>query len=140
MKQIIIAVALILISFAAGLGVGKYLSPEKIKKETITVEKEVIKRDVVTIIKEIKKPDGTIETTSTVVDKSEISTELKRSELIIVVKEKHNWLARAIIEARELDLRPQYGAGIERRILGPFFVGAYYTTQKTFGATISFEF
>ena len=63
-----------------GYGIGRYAQPGKVEvKETI---KEVIKKDVVTVVKEIVRPDGTKETETTTTDRStETSDSSKNSKI-----------------------------------------------------------
>lgn len=129
-KYIIIAILAIVIG-AAGM---YFLGP----KRTSIVEKEVIKKDIVTVVKEVKRPDGTTETTTTTTDHSQ-QTNTNTSNF--VADKKHDWNLRLLSEINNYDLsKIEYGIGVERRILGPFFAGAYAVTNKTVGVSIGCEF
>lgn len=138
--KILHVLLIMLVSLVLGYGLGRYLAPVKIEKQMVEVEKEVIKKDIVTVIKEIKRPDGTVETTSSTVDRSEVVKEIEKEIRVEVEAKKHDWLLRALVEARDFALPPNYGVGLERRILGPIFLGAYYVSTKTIGLSVGLEF
>lgn len=134
------------ILIAAGLGYafGRYAQPARveIKREVEVKEKEVIKHDTVTVEKEIKHPDGTIEKETRTEDKTVESkkSDTKEKESKVVVSEKPQWKAGALAGYDLNQLKPVYGGEVERRILGPIFVGVWANTQSTVGAKLSIEF
>jgi hypothetical protein len=124
-----------LIVLALAVAFTKYFYPTiKTKIE----EKEVVKTDIRTVIKEITKPDGTIEKTTEIVDKSK---ETSKKEFEQTVSEKPNWLVLAGAHASLKSLsEPVYSLQVNRRILGPMFVGASVRTDKELGLHIGLEF
>lgn len=132
-KSVAIAIAITAVVSAA---VTRYYFP-KLQMQTVEVEKEVVKNNVVTVIKTVKEKDGTEETTTTIVDK----TEKKQTDSkTVTVAAKNDWVISASVGTKFDDLKPIYGAQVQRRILGPFYLGAMANTDKTIGLSIGFEF
>lgn len=100
--------------------------------EVKTVFKEVVKRDVVTVIKEIVKPDGTKETTTSIVDKSKENTSSKSK----TTSKQRDWLVGAYYRVNE----PTYALLLQRRILGPLFIGVHADLKGNYYGGISYEF
>ena len=122
---------------ALAVGATKRLWPTVDTKLTIQ-EKEVIKKDIQTVIKEVVKPDGTKETTTTIVDHSKEST---KKQVEQIVNKKNDWFVAAGAEARFNDLQnPVYKIEANRRILGDIFVGATVNTQGAVGVQLGFTF
>lgn len=135
----------ILIALAAGYGIGRYAQPAKIeiKKEEVIKEVEVIKKDVVIVEKEVKNPDGTVTTERVITDKTQIDSKKETTEKqsSIVSNKKADWKVSASVGAESLKFtQPVYGLHVERRILGPFFIGAYGMTNSNYGVSIGMEF
>ena len=116
-----------LVLFAVGYGVGRYVQPAKEITKVEIQEKEVIKNNVVTQIKEITKPDGTKETVTVVVDKSE-SKKDKQIESVISKNTEKQWLIG--IGVNPLSYYETYSFKVDRRILGNVFIGAQYIRNK----------
>lgn len=132
----------ILLAALVGYAGGRYVVPGKvtIKTEVVTKEVEVVKHDTVTVTKEIKNLDGTVETDTVVTDKdisSTKSTQDATSEKI-VENQKPQWKAQGLAG---LTFQGQqiYGGDLERRIIGPVFLGAWGTNQGA-GVSLSLEF
>jgi hypothetical protein len=145
--QLIIAAILIVIAFAF----GRYTTPDKVVVKTeikeIIVEKESAKKDVA--ISEtteeiiIIKPDGT-----KIVKKKNKKEEKKKEETnkesVVAKEEKHE-------EIKE-KAKPQWGIGgmyqpssvyglvIDRRIIGPVFLGVWGKSDLDFGLSVKVEF
>jgi len=140
-KTLIISALLLL---GVGYGVGRYLQPAEVKIEIKEVikEVEVENRNVVTIIREIERPDGTREIETRIVDKTTIEKDrtASRSEVKTVRALKPQWKVGAMVGQSDF-LRGGtiYGAQVERRILGPFFLGVWGNTNKSAGLSISME-
>jgi hypothetical protein len=138
------ALAFVLVGIIS-FGSGRYLTPTKVVTQIKTVEVEhVIKDDnVVTTTHEVKEPDGedvvdttTKDLTTTVTQEKEATEETKT-----VTTEKPQWKVSGIITAKPLTLyQPSYGALVERRILGPVFIGAGANTDSTLYLSIGVEF
>lgn len=120
---------------AAGYGVGRYLQPARIeiKKEQV----EVIKKDIKVVERIVTRPDGTTEKETVTEDKTLSQKETLDQSL--VVNKKPNWKASGLA-GLDISESQFYGVQVERRILGPFFVGAMVTTNKTIGLSIGMEF
>lgn len=129
-------IALILVA-AASAGITRYYFPQVEFKNTETV-KEVIKNDIRTIVRTIERPDGTKETVEEIVDKS-TKKETSTSETIIASK--NQWMFD-ISARKELTNGNAlaYELQVQRRIVGPFFVGVKGGTDKSLGVSIGMEF
>lgn len=129
-----VAIAVLLVG-GLGYAFGRYLQPPEIKQ--VTKEVEVIKKDVHTVIKEIERPDGTKERVTIIEDKSSESS--KKTSQTEISNVKPQWKAQGLVGISARD--PMfYGADVERRILGPVFVGLWANTNKEIGASFSIEF
>jgi len=151
-RYFIIAGAAILIALAA-FAFGRYSAPERIKEvekiKVVEVEKKQQneKKDVVTVI--TKKPDGTSVTTvtdKTVVDtKTDTDTVATSEKTREVTYRRPQWklTGMAGFDTDTSDftsVKPIYGAAVERRLLGPIFVGAWGLSNRTFGVSVALEF
>ena len=126
-----------LVIAALSVGVTKYFFPNVETKLSIQ-EKEVIKKDIQTVIKEIVKPDGTKETTTTIVDHSKESS---KKTLEQIVNKKNDWFVAAGVESRLSEMNnPLYKIEVNRRIIGDVFVGATANTNGTLGLQVGFQF
>lgn len=133
---------------AAGLGYafGRYAQPAKIeiKKELQVKEIEVTKKNVVVVTHEEKRPDGTVITDTRTVDTSTEATNRNSTskESTVVTNLKPQWKVggAAGVKYNEVRMEAVYTIGVERRILGPIFVGAYGRTDKEVGLSVSVEF
>jgi hypothetical protein len=141
----ILAVVLLI---GGAYGVGRYLQPAevKVKTETKVVKVEVEKERTKyrTITKYIKRPDGTeerIEEKEEVTEKESSSTkrkDKKKDKQIIAVKPQ--WKVQAMAELDNFELN-NYRVGVERRVIGPVFAGAWAsTTLNSYGVSLSMEF
>lgn len=137
MKKYSKSILIFLILFGIGYGVGRYTTPEKVRTEI--VEKEVVKKDVVTVIKEIVNKDGTKTTETIIKDKSQSQTDsLNLSE---TTYSKSKYKINAMVGSQNFDfVNPVYGLMVQKRFIGPFFLGAYGTNKKDIGLTVGFEF
>jgi hypothetical protein len=132
-KQLIVYTAVIVVATVVAT---KYYFPsieEKIRIE----EKEVIKRDVVTRIVEIIKPDGSKETQTEIIDrtKEKITKEFESLKI-----QKKDWFIAGGASLNINDVTPVYNFQVNRRVLGPFYIGASVNTRKDIGVLIGFEF
>lgn len=110
-----------------GYAFGRYAQPANVvvKTQEVVKEVEVVKHDTVTVTKEIKRPDGTDEIDTTVTDKDvsqkNLSESLQTSETIS--NQKPQWNLGILGGYNFQDLKPDYGITVDRRILGPIFLG-----------------
>lgn len=123
-----------IISFLVGSTLSAFLVLHYLPKKTET--RTVVQEHTVTRI--VERKDGT---TITVVDSTKnTSKEKTKSKSEMVAK---NWHAGLVLsqDAEHLTmLKPAYGAMVERRIIGPIFVGAHVTPGQSAGLLITVEF
>jgi hypothetical protein len=136
-------ILLVLIVALVGYAIGRYAQPAKVIKEIKEVEVEKVRTEYRTIVKTVTKPDGTKEVTETTenININE-STSISESKTTIEnIKPQWRLGALAGIEVTSSDFI--YGAQVERRVLGPFFMGAWGLTNnqhKAAGLSVSMEF
>jgi hypothetical protein len=108
-----------------------------VRIETKIEEREVVRNRIRTVIREVKKPDGTTETETETTDNSEHTRNRSESK-----SQKPPTAWHASLSARsELPFsQPEYVIQLERRILGPFFLGGGYATDKTVSLSLGMEF
>lgn len=117
--------------------ITKYYFP-KLQMQTVEVEKEVIKNNIVTVTKVVKDKDGNETTETTVVDKS--TTKNTDSKVVSIAASK-DWMISASAQTDFKEgLKPVYGLQVQRRILGPFYLGATANTDRAIGVSVGFEF
>jgi hypothetical protein len=150
-----IAIGLILLLSAYAF--GRYAQPASVitKVETHETIKYVEKKtttkqnnkDIVII--ETRLPDGTItkethivDKGTVIIDKSKESSDQKDSSSETVVSyNKPQWKAAALLGIADYSLDNRvYGIEIERRVLGPIFIGAWGLNNKTIGVSAGLEF
>lgn len=150
-------IAGVLILLLVAYAFGRYNTPEKVvtKIETHEVIKYVEKetkskqnnKDIVII--ETRLPDGTITKETHIVDKGTViidktkqgSDQKDSSTTTIVSYQKAQWKAAGLLGVSDYSLDNRiYGLEIERRILGPIFVGAWGMTSKEVGLSVGLEF
>lgn len=129
-NNIIIAVVFLLIGGTA----SKWLFPT-IKEKIVEKEVEVIKRDVVTEIREITKPDGSKETVTVVIDKSQEKKESSKT-VTIAKSEWHASISTLTPNVKDI----YYQVQVERRVLGNIYVGALANTKGSYGISIGMDF
>lgn len=153
-KYKILGVALLLL---VAYALGKYTQPAIVvtKVETHEVIKYVEKetktkqnnKDIVIV--ETRYPDGTVKKETHIVDKGTVvidkskegSSEKDSSSTTVVSYNKPQWKAAALLGITDYSLDNRvYGLEVERRILGPIFVGAWGLTNKTIGVSAGLEF
>ena len=121
---------------AVGYGVGRYLQPARIeiKKEQV----EVVKKDIKIVERVVTRPDGTTEKETITEDKTK--TEKETLESSLTVNKKPDWKVSGL-SGLDLSNKSQfYGVQVDRRIIGPVFVGVTATTNKTIGLSVGMEF
>lgn len=126
---------LMVITAIVSAGITRYYFPQLEYKNTETV-KEVVKNDIKVIERTIERPDGTKETTRETIDKS-VKKETSTSETLIASK--NQWMFDIGARAN-IDRDVYYDLQAQRRILGPFFLGARISTDKTAGVSLGMEF
>lgn len=129
-------VILLIVVAVVSAGVTRYFFPQVEFKNTETV-KEVVRNDIRTIVRTIERPDGTKETTEEIVDRS-TRRETSTNETIIAAKKQ--WVFDIGARTKVTDINVVYDLQVQRRILGPFFVGAKASTDQSVGVSIGMEF
>jgi hypothetical protein len=129
-----------------GYATGRYFQPAKVeirteeKVRTVLIETVKKKRIKIKII----RPDGTIEEKEIeediTINEKDKSKDTKTEK--IVTNSKAQWRASLLAGKRDgIDLTlPMYGVSIEKRLIGPTFVGVWATNKKDFGISIGLEF
>lgn len=139
-KNIAIAV---LVALGLGYAIGRHLQPAEIKTEIKEVEKvvEKIKKDIVIVERETRNPDGTVIIDRETRDRSEeaIRRDTRREE-DTEINNKAQWKANLHVKSSISSLVPQYGASVERRILGPVWVGVGAYQDGTANVSVGWEF
>lgn len=137
---IIITIVMAAVAYAS----GRYMTEPTIITKNVEVikEVEVVKRDVRTVIKEVTSPDGTRQVDTVIEDKTRerTRTDSDRSNETIVTNEKPQWKVGVSARTKIFDLVPVYGGTVERRIIGPIFVGINGWTDSSFGISVGLEF
>lgn len=143
MKQYKFVLIAILFALGIGYGVGRHLQPAEIKTEIKEVEKivEKIKKDIVIVEREVRQPDGTVIVDRETRDRSEeaIRRDTRREEET-EINNKAQWKANIHVKSSISNLVPQYGASVERRILGPVWVGVGAYQDGTANVSVGWEF
>ena len=139
------ALALLALGFGAGKATTKPQIITQTKVETIIKEVEVKKDNIVTQQHEVIKPDGTkVIDTSTVdksIDSTSTDTSTVSSSTTKVGTTPPKWhVSLAANRANPLLSETYYNLNVEKRLLGPFFIGVTASTHKEAGLMIGFEF
>lgn len=124
---------LIIVLIAAGL--GAILEHQLYKHPQFSQSKDEQSKqenNVVTIIKERKAADGSSTVETKIVDKTKKS---ETSSEMLVISMLPNWMVYGTV-----NLNRSYGLGMQRRILGNLFIGAYGDTEQRFGASLGYLF
>lgn len=130
---------LILISGIAALalfGTGYWYGHATVA-QTVATETETTKKNVVTIIHETKRPDGTIETSTQIIDKSKE----KSVASIITVADKRAVTLSATASVDYKDLQPTYGLLVQKPFLAEKIeLGAGVDTTGRFMLILGWNF
>lgn len=132
-KNTLILVAITAVVSAA---VTRHYFP-KIQQQTVEIEKEVIKTDIRTVTRVIERPDGTKESVTEIVDRT---TKRETTSKTATTFQRKDWVVSlgGVAQVRHLD--PVYVLQVNRRILGPFYVGGIITTDQQIGISVGLEF
>jgi hypothetical protein len=151
-------------TFIIGVSIGRFTSPKKVitKTETQVVTKEVVKwkvkkdtqvnKDKEVVIVETKYPDGTIKTEKRIIDKGKITVQLDKhgqatTNTNIIsnttsVKEynTNNLLISGMISPDIRSSTLRYGLLVQKRLIGPIFIGGFGVLNSGVGVTIGLSF
>jgi hypothetical protein len=160
-KYIVIIIILLAASFMA----GRSTTPTKTKTviEEKVAEKEVVKfvevqaktekKDVETVVIETISPDGTVRKETKIVDKT-VFEEQKKIDLDkqaeqtriskreeITKRSSFEWMVSLMVSAKENNISEQnFGVHVQRRVIGPFYLGVYGEQNKGVGLSIGGAF
>lgn len=149
MEKLIKLAAAGLVLALLGYAFGRYMQPAKVevrveeKVKTVLVETSKKKKIKVKII----RPDGTIEERE--VEEDVTITEKERVREVekekIITNAKPQWKAGVLAGLNTVHSKEfSYGVQVERRIIGPVFMGVWGTTtnndDQSAGVSISLEF
>jgi len=161
LKNLAITVPVIIL---ASFMVGRYTVPTKtitkteiqVVTKTVEVDKTATQVDKDVIVTETDKPDGTKVKETQYVDRVNTeTTDIKNSQTksdskseTITTNEKYNWNVAALAgvnsEQSLFDKQIGYGAIVQRRIIGPFYLGVwgegFGTPVKSGGISIGGSF
>lgn len=144
--------------FFLGVGTGYFAKPTKvtITSEIKTTDNKVDNKNTdkqdhkKVIIVEKKNPDGTTTKTTTITDDSDTKTTDKITDnktsdstsTKVVEYSKPSLFVAAMAGPNLKDLSGglTYGASVDKRFLGPIFVGGYGFTNGQFGVRLGLEF
>jgi len=130
-----------LIALVIGLVIGSIggcWATKKLTKPEVRTEiqeKEIVRTDIRTVTRTVERPDGSKETVVETVDK----TKSVASKQAVVEVSKPNWSAGVAVEA-DYKLQPVYEIELNRRVLGPIFVGVSANTEAELGIRLNVEF
>lgn len=136
--------ALVMIAGVGGYFVARYTIPPevKIKEKIVTKEVEVERKNVQTTTREEIRPDGT-KITETVTKDLTVSTKKARTKAkakTLVKNSRPQWRVGVGAVTRLENLQIDYTVSVERRILGPVFVGLQGGTHGYGGLMVGLEF
>lgn len=122
----------IFVTAALSAAVTRYYFPKTVVK---VEEKQVIKKDIRTVIREVKGKDGTTVTETEIIDNS-----TERRDKTREVFARKDWVLSTSYGLREFKQEAVYGLQVQRRIIGPFYLGASATADKVYSFTLGMEF
>lgn len=145
------------VTFLLGLSIGYFALPAKVvtKTETKTVEKLVedqnktTKNNKVVVVTETTAPDGTKTKRTEVTDKSVTTADTKTSDDVssdsksekTVTYAKNELSISALVGIQIGDgFTPSYGLSVQKRVLGPIYVGAFGFTNRLAGVSLGLSF
>lgn len=98
-------------------------------------ETESTDNNITTIIKEHDNVDGSKDKSTTIVDKSKSKEQKQTESLVTTVVASNNWMLWGGVNVQQT-----YYAGLNRRILGPVYLGVWGSTAKDVGLSIAVQF
>jgi hypothetical protein len=130
----------IVIATGLGYAFGRYAQPAKVQIQEKEVNKQVaiVDHNTVTETHQVKQPDGTIvtDTTTKDLDVDKTSSIDTKQEKETISNTKPQWKVQGLVGLSSVGLtQPLYGAGVERRILGPVSAGVWGLTGGNNGVT-----
>jgi len=123
-------------------GVTRYYFPQvTVETKTVEAQKDVVQDNIKTITQTMKLPSGEIDTTTTTIDNTvHTDTDTKISQQLQLTPQK-NWFIGADTSITGINFaNPAYGVFVNRRIIGPFYLGGSVNTKGEFGVSVGMEF
>jgi hypothetical protein len=135
-----VVIIIIVSAIAGGIVTKRYIKPQEVIK-TQVVDHDVIKDRIITIVKEIDNPDGTKEKTTTTTDDRTSVDDKNTTTTDIKAPIPKQWLVSAGVGLDAKDnFNKIYQLNVNRRILGPIYVGIWGNTNQSAGLSVGFEF
>lgn len=128
--------ATLCVGLLVGAALTYWLYP-RVEYRQVVKQETVVRNDVRTVIKTVERPDGTRETVQETTDNTVRADNRTATTEKVLAK---NWLVAATAAAQLKNLEPVYGLHVQRRILGPFFVGALANSTGQLGLSLGMEF
>jgi len=125
-----VSLKVVMVSCLCSAVIGAVLCKKYAKVEVATVTNEVTKDRIVTVVKHVKEKDGDEVTETTTTEDRQTS-----KQVVAAAKKPHDWVIGI-----KYDTNRDYEAQLNRRILGPVFVGVTANSNKTIGLVLSYEF
>jgi hypothetical protein len=136
---------IILVALAVGAALTRAYAPREVVK-TVAVDHDVVKDHIVTVTKEIVQKDGTKEFDTVVTDdrKEDDTKKTTITDTKTLPSLAPKWFVTAGmgLDASSLSslTTPVYQIGVNRRILGPIFIGVNANTRSQVGVNVGLEF
>lgn len=161
MKKIITnKVFIVIVIFLVGLAIGRFSLPAKVitKTETKIVEKIVeathkdIKTDTVVVITETTDKEGVKTKKTVITDKTKTEVDIDKKTNTnttaktekIVQYDKNSLVISALVGTDTFSSggssNPIFGGHVQKRLIGPIYMGIWGLSNKTFGASIALTF
>ncbi len=139
MKIKILYILLPILLFAGGFYTAKKFSPT-IETRIQTQEKEVVKNQIQTVVKTYTT-DGKVASETITTDKSTILTDKKSDDKskVVLPDPKKDWKVSLGISPTRYQQVEGYSLQIERRILGPWYLGVQASSEAQ-RVVVGFEF
>lgn len=127
---------LCLISGVGSAVATRYYFPQ-VQVKTVETTKEVVRTDIKTVVHTVTASDGTTDTTTVTEDHS-----IKRdsNNKTAVANKQPQWHISGTVQSNYKLVPPIYGIAVNRRILGPIYLGALLNTNSEVGLSIGLEF
>lgn len=129
-----LAALLCLLSATGSVALTRYCWPSI---QTVQTTKEVVRTDIQTVVRTVTRPDGTSDTTTTIVDHS-IRTDTSKNIIVAIPFINVSGLVGNDLSKR--GVLPIYGVSINKEIIGPITIGAFGLTSGVIGLSVGLNF
>lgn len=129
-------IILMFITMVVTAGVTRYCFPQ-IQFKDVETSHEIDHNNIQVVTHTVEKPDGSKEITQTTTDNS-IKVESTKKDIEVAAPK--NWMFAVGAGTDFKGTPPTYNLQVQRRILGPFFLGGSVSTDKTVGVSLGMEF